>query len=136
MKCQRPGLFLPAKIVHVCDSSFLYKGSHDPHRATICLPGAGGLIGIAARYGYSSLEDVLTLISGLCTQLFSSSLFTYTLRELWYNKRKRHFLCCKDILTHKRKPLVCLLKQCSNREHVYFPHFCNMKYSGHLLPDQ
>lgn len=81
VKCQCPGLFLPAKIVHVCDSSFLYKGSHDPHRATICLPGAGGLIGIAARYGYSSLEDVLTLISGLCIQLFSSSLFTYTSRE-------------------------------------------------------
>ena len=81
VKCRCLGLFLPAKTVHVCDSSFLYKGSHDPHRATICLPGAGGLIGIPVRCGYSSLEDMLTLISGLCIQLFSLSLFTCTLRE-------------------------------------------------------
>lgn len=81
VKCQCLGLFLSAKTVHVCDSSFLYKRSHDPHRATICLPGAGGFIGVAVRCGYSSLEDVLTLISGLCIQLFFLSLFTSTLRE-------------------------------------------------------
>lgn len=90
-KCQCLGLFLPAKTVHVCDSSFPYKGSHDPHRATICLPGAGGRIGAAARYACSSLEDVLTLISGLCLQLFPSSLFTFTLRGSVVQYKKKTF---------------------------------------------
>lgn len=36
---------------------------------------------LAVHHGYSSLEDVLTLISVLHIQLFSSILFSYTLME-------------------------------------------------------
>lgn len=80
VKYQYLCLPFPAQIVFVGASRFLYQESHDLQRASICLPGAGGLIDVTVHCGQSLLVDTLTLISGLYIPLFSSSFFLCTPR--------------------------------------------------------